>query len=284
MSVFTEPTSIPSRVRGAFRYLLHIPDQSVPREQMIAALAPESLSPTDHAGALNAVTKTIRECIKMKLFEEVGTTIRLGESLDSTERDRGTGDAALRSTITRLLFSSNNESNTDFARALGWLLTFNPYDSIITWSRVEQLLPGSVAETLGFNDARFGNLEDWAVFLGYCRSSSQPAGLIPDPTKAVRRSLSRLLRHGQRESIESVLRQLSKSDPVLDGGVYALAANNPGDVQLSMALSLALTRLRDEGFLTLDYAADAKSRKLRFLQHEQLESCTHIQRNSEVNS
>ena len=93
MSVLSEAYAVPSRVIGAYRYLLHSRGHSESRETLEAALAPESLRKAAggdddrEGGGLKMAQATVRECIAMGLFEEEGGGARAGGG-------EGGGDAA----------------------------------------------------------------------------------------------------------------------------------------------------------------------------------------------
>lgn len=283
MSVFSNVESVPSRVRGVFRYLLVQKGQSATLESIIAALAPDSLSDTGQPLRKDAVKDTLGVCIEMGLLTRREDLLAIQQNLAPPERDPLTGDDLLASTLSRLVFTPDDTTNpnAEFGRALAWLLTLDPYGPTVTWSVAEERLKGSDAATLGFQNARFGNLYHWSVFLGYARSDGKGLALIPDPTAAVRRSLSRLLAPGVKKSIVDVLEQLSKSDPVLDGGTYRTevdrwAAPDASRTQVSRSLSLSLKRLQEEGFIDLKYGADARNRTLLF--KDSTEPYTTVQR------
>jgi hypothetical protein len=283
MSVFSNVESVPSRVRGVFRYLLMQNGQCASLEAITAALAPDALSDGDQPRRKDAVTGTVDACVEMGLFTINDDVVAIQRELGGPQRDPLIGDDLLPSTLAKLVFSPDDATNpnVDFGRALAWVLTLDPYGPPLTWRLAEQRLKGSDAATLGFRDARFGNLCHWSVFLGYARSGGKGLMLIPDPTSAVRRSLSRLLAPGEKASIVDVLDQLAKSDPVLDSGTYRAeidrwAAPDASRTQISRSLSLALKRLQDEEFIILKYGADTRSRTLQL--KDSTEPYTTIQR------
>lgn len=273
MSVFLNVESVPSRVRGLYRYLLAQKKCCAPYDTVIASLAPNSLGETHTPLRKDAIKKTINECLEMALIVQIKDSLAVNSDLPQPERDPATGDGMLPGCLARQIMAPDNENNPneDFGRSLAWLLTLDPYGPPVTWNVAEQKLRESEGASLGFQDARFGNLRHWSVFLGYARTDfdGRSRGLIPDPTIAVRRSLLRHIAPGEKTPIVELLEQLAVSDPVLDGGKYRIevdswATPESSDTKVSKSLSLALKRLQDDGFIDLKYGADARNRTLQF--------------------
>src|SRR5262249_35830757 len=114
----------------------------------------------------------------------------------------------------------------------------------------------------------------WAIFLGFVKRDviNGRAGIAPDPTTAVRDTISRLPITSTID-LPDFITSLSDKLPVIDSGRYraevesnllASGSDSQGDL-LSSSLSHALLRLQDSGFLQLDPQGSADApRKLRF--------------------
>jgi len=174
----------------------------------------------------------------------------------------------------------------DFVRATSWLLAQDIYridtssDKAIQSLEVQQYPLGQRALQ---NNTRWTGLRQWIVFLGFAWEEPR---LVLDPTVAVRDSLGAVFADGQYLPAKTFCKNLAERLPVLDGGTYREREINvldkdsiilPGTGQLSLALSLALQRLRAEKTLVLERKADAgEGAALLGYDYRSIDSFTHV--------
>ncbi len=156
----------------------------------------------------------------------------------------------------------------DLCRALCWFLTHDPFGDPINWSAVEKLqnnaLKPEVGQVFG-NNARWSPFVAWAIALGFGAPTlaikpGNASHVVADCTPAVRQTVRSIWKPGDTVSAMDFLHGLRRSLPVLPGGAYSLAVGlgSPGDDSAGPALSHALLRGVDEGWLELQRSADAR--------------------------
>lgn len=155
----------------------------------------------------------------------------------------------------------------DLTRILVWFLSRDPLDEPATWEiaqREQSIDLNPEAGTASRNDTRWNRFVHWAPPLGLAAapllSSSGKGPLLPDCTAAVKQSFKRLWIVGERVNAVDAARALRSALPVLPGGDYAnaLGIPDPGAHSAGSALSYALLRGEDEGWLILQQDADAQ--------------------------
>ncbi len=238
------------------------------------------------------VRKSLRRWTQIGLFEVADGFVSIGE------RIRETCDGSIDSIKTHmreLVLDRRNvepseDSDTgivsDFIRGTSWLLAQDIYKidtssaDTIQPLEVEQYPPGQRALQ---NNTRWSGLRQWVVFFGFAWEGPQ---LVIDPTVAVRDSLKNVFAHGGVMTAKEFCSNLATQIPVLDGGVYRngelknLVVSNislPGPGQLSMALSIALFRLKAEKILSFERKADAgEGAALIGFGHKPIDNFTHV--------
>ncbi len=275
MSVLSEAYAVPSRVIGAYRYLLQARNRSESREALEAALAPESLrraaaEEDREGGGLKMAQATVRECLAMRLFEEDGGDVRLHPDLPETAREAG-GEQALPLLLSDLFFGPRRENNHDLGLVIAWYLTLDADDAPGTWDAVDKALRERVggARFGVTNTTPYGMFEDWACYLGFAwkhalkvRDASRDA-MTPDPTAQLRWRLPVLFqgRRNERHGLPELTARLGSACPVLEGGFLRqrveeqVGAGEPGS--LSSATARAWLRLEEEGAVELVRESDA---------------------------
>lgn len=265
MSVLNNAVVSPSRVRGVYRYLLWCDGQREDRGNLERAMSPDSL--LKEGKKRDMIHNTVNECIKMKLVVEDGGTVAISPDLPKAARHPETGDQNLPITLSNLFFTPVNEENHDLGRVIAWYLCQDVYEPPGSWKEVGETLREQVgADKLGLrNDARYGQLEDWACYLGFawCHSRKREKMLVPDPTANIRVRLGGVFgdMYGKTLSIAETTRRLSEMCPVLEGGVLRgeieSAYVKRDESRLSSATSHAWFRLQDEGLVRLSQESDA---------------------------
>ena len=258
MSLLHTVESVPSRVRGLFSYLLTL-EGGIAHGDLVRTLSPQILNDNQHCAR-----KTIKEAQELELIEiNQDTIVTLHAGLQVDERDpknRSLVTEMLPSIITRLAFTNpKNIQNYNLGQAIAWVLTRSLFDKPLDWNQAENEL-GKV-HPLGLNDVRFGNLVHWITYLGFAREEG--TALVADPTIAVRRALKTVLLDQSTKDLSNVIQTLANKLSVIDGGNHNkdLLKKNPNlaaaDGQVSPSLSIALLRLKEEGFIKLEHRADS---------------------------
>ena len=278
MSLLHTVESVPSRVRGLFSYLLTL-EGGIAQGDLVRTLSPQILHDNQQCAR-----KTIEEAQELELIEiNQDKIVTLHTELQVDERDpknRSLASEMLPSIITRLAFTNpNNINNYNLGQAIAWVLTRSLFDKPLDWNQAENEL--GKGPSLGLNDVRFGNLAHWITYLGFARG--EKTTLVADPTIAVRRGLKTVLSDQSTKDLSTVIQNLANKLSVIDGGNHNvdLLKKNPNlaavDGQVSPSLSIALLRLKEEGFIKLEHRSDSPAPKtLRIADFE--ETYTSIQR------
>jgi hypothetical protein len=157
----------------------------------------------------------------------------------------------------------------DLVRALAWFLNLNvtegPFDFEATNPKISELQEHQTGERPIFNVERWRPFVRWGRYLGflsdvslYSGSGTSNACVLPDPTRAMGRALTKIL---SREwmPMDSVLPALAEELPVLDGGVYRRAMYERGvpdwDTDCSPSMTLGFLRLKALGVIELQVGA-----------------------------
>lgn len=270
MSLLHTIESVPSRIRGLFSYLLTL-EKGIAQEDLEMILSPRILQDNQ-----NCARKTIKKAQELKLIEiNKDKIITLHPELLENERNRkdtGFVTELLPSIITRLAFTNqNNNDNEDLGLAISWVLTRSPLDKPLNWSQADIKLRdlntskgiNIPTHALGIeNTATFGNLKHWITYLGFARE--EDSALVPDSTIAIRKGLKTVLPDKNTKDLSNVIKSLAKILPVIDGGRHNLSLLDsypnlikPTNGRLSSSLSMALFRLKEEGYIKLEHRADS---------------------------
>ncbi|WP_318272096.1 protein DpdG [Microbispora triticiradicis] len=163
--------------------------------------------------------------------------------------------------------NSSQHGPRDLCRALCWFLTLDPAGEAIGRENYPRLQAGALKPEVKdpiVNDNRWGYFKDWASALGFAGVALPTSGdasyLVPDCTVAVRQTVQMLWKPGATVSALELLGELRKALPVLPGGAYSTAVglDSPGENVAGSALSFALLRGADEGWVALERNADAR--------------------------
>lgn len=281
MALLNPPQILPNVAVVLFRALRAAEGFTLERDELEKTVAPPAL-PRGEAAEAGPGSKgfddTLGACVTVGLFERQSDIIRLHPSLPDTVRDRRKEPdvrSLLRSLILReeLNFGlwDSTEGARDLTRALAWYLAQSPLHPPAAWNDpggvdLEQELQFGSGDRIFSNDTRWGAFDRWAQFLGF--GSHLPRDnkevLLPDPAPALRAVLPSML-NSTRQEVGTVVEELGRQLPVLDGGKYRReveARMGPDYVeassdQLSPSLAHALLRLRDERMIVLEDLADA---------------------------
>lgn len=268
MSLIKQIYATPSRVRGAYNYLLFHKGHCAPREELELSLSPEALR-SEQGKKGEMVRGVIDECIKLGMFKEVDQVIFLNLLSGDKALINKLGDRELQYYLSQLIFQ--NEENSDLCIVLAWYLCQDIYKAPHNWPEIERALRDQVGEgKLGLNNnAAYGQFEDWACFLGFAllhgiKRPNEMTVLMPDITMYLRLVVRELLyqQSGQKMLLREFLNKLSQQCPVIEGGRYRSYVENKFGFtreawQLSTTTSHALMRLMEENLITLWKESDA---------------------------
>ena len=281
MALLNPPELRPSVIVTIARYLAAQPRHEDNVDRLVAILAPLTLPGADPQRDVN---KNLAAAIELGLIDRNGDDVFLAEGVESAA---GHGQSALMKVVrARVLDESLNlapwRSQTgarDLTNALSWYLTFAPSNAP-TQMEGESSLSANTLQTKDFgprqdesdddgpsnwpigNATRWNTFRRWACSLGFAWVN--PSGrLVPDPTIALRDSLSDVFGGQEELAARDFVDKLAYSVPVVDGGRYRefvvsnwqrAASESRG---LTVPLTDALERLVTEGSIIFDDRADA---------------------------
>lgn len=272
MSVYSVATASPSRVLGVLRFVLASQGQCTTRASIEAMMTPPGWN-TDRSEASagdqepgtgrGLLQPAYKESVRLGLIEEKEKLVRLGEGVNQKLiSDRRWWPLAL----FELIAQPQNE-NQDICRAFAWFLAQDVASVPATWAAMQT--KNEILSALGnMNSASFGQTQHWAAYLGFgWRCGREKRSLfVFDPTAHLKLRLSYEFGSKRREfSATEFLKDLARWCPVLDDGGYrreletehVLAPLAQG--QVASPLSQALLRLREEGWIEMSHASDAKA-------------------------
>ena len=279
MSVITSWGATPNRMRIALKLVSGSGQEGMTSEEMQQMLLPAALassqSDDDAQGGSAIGDEVISE------LRNLGLLIRAGNGCFRVSPD---AIAVSEVEFVRLLqdrlvnpVEAGNLGQGAFPQALAWFLCQDP-GSPLSWednyrSRVESDC-GSEGQSYELtNRARCNQFVYWARFLGFAwRLNIEGRNVvIPDPSKAVARSLGRWDELTDWQPFSGVLSRLSDELPVLEGGAARteIEASLPpekrrDDEFMSRSTSFALRRLERSGQIQMERPADALAVNLDF--------------------
>lgn len=168
---------------------------------------------------------------------------------------------------TGLADSADTKGPRDLTRTLAWFLSQDPMSKPVTWRNAQLEQSASLVPDVGDpsrNDTRWNRFAHWAPVLGLGASPIIPVAgagpLCPDCTAAVKQTVGALWKVGDDINAVDFVRAIRAELPVLPGGSYSegLGIPGPGEASVDAALSFALLRGHDEGWLSLERDADAR--------------------------
>jgi len=263
MSVLREVLSTPSRVKGVAKYFLEV-KRKVKQETLECLLSPDALVNKNR----NMIRNTINECKKMGLIQT--------SDQDELIFNSGLGidnENELPQALVKLFTSEDNKENHDLINLITWYLTLEIQSAPTgktqeeIWSKMQDILKeqGEIGSRLlgvltdngsddisKLNNARFGQFEDWSLYLGF---ACNHVVLMPDPTDYIRAILKQIFQKDIRLSISEFVKRLSHICPVFETGSFREEIESPLNIRepknLSSTTAFALFRLQNEGFIHL---------------------------------
>jgi hypothetical protein len=267
MALLNDPASQPSQMWAVVRYLAFARNP-VKYDRVRMLLSPPSLG--DDGKTFDWAVESLEE-LGMVAQAENGDLSLDGMATQLHGEDFGAFANVLRTRVLapELNTGVGNDASQvgprDLTRALAWFLSLDPLTNSLNWSDVQRLQPRALRPEVGkaiVNDTRWPRFVTWATALGLAAADLLVNDrIVPDCTAAVKRVLQDMGKPGHVFDALEALRTLRTSLPVLPGGAFSVAVGipDPGDTTTSRALSFALLRGEDEGWLRLDRpGADAR--------------------------
>ncbi|PAX60542.1 protein DpdG [Brunnivagina elsteri] len=271
MSVLKTGLANPSRMRGIFRYLLHVQGQSEKRDVLERILSPDKLvehlaseeKSKDKKSSHPMFNDAIRESIKCNLLIEEDEEVRINQNLPKDAINPQTGDKLLPDTFNHLFFTSENEDEEDFGRVCAWYLAQDIYDAPGTWEEVEKLISEQKVGDLKMTSNRFfSQMDDWMRYMGFAwgHTLAGKTVTVPDPTAYIKRNLQCLFNGEEEIKIKDFINRLTTQCPLFETGKFREEIEAQiGQRQtnyLSTTTAFALFRLQDEGDIELKRQSD----------------------------
>lgn len=263
MRAITAVGATPNRVKILYDFLVAAGPEGLDRERLKALVTPSTLAEDPEAGTDNALADALNAGEDLGMFAfDAGKVRALAEG----------GSTFLVALEARAIDSpaSVMESSGWIAGAICWLLCQDPRERLAfglsaARNRLQSDM-GPAGPVFGMtNDSRWHQAVYWARALGYVDRMPIPEEVvIADPTRALERRLARLLPPDVRKPLPTVLADLARDCPVLDGGrlrreVEAAASVRRDESTVSLSLALALVRLKRRGALAFESLSDGQA-------------------------
>jgi hypothetical protein len=268
MSVISSLPVTPNRIEIVYRYLRYCGDNGVAKDDLMQTLSPPALK--SGSGRSSIAQDVVREASRIGIIVlDSDGCYRLSPEL------RDTHDLDLLEWLESILLDpvrAKKAGQPDFPYALAWLLEQNPAEPFEFGDNIAGLIAsqcGTDVNAFGMtNRARSQNFVYWAQYLGYAwrLKVGSIEAIMPDPTQAIERHLSQLLKEPGESLIEDLLYTWATQSPVLEGGaarikiVELCRGDSHRDPKLlSRSTSIALLRLEERGVIRLERRADAEA-------------------------
>jgi hypothetical protein len=212
-------------------------------------------APPDTSGPADAESFFVGELRRLVMASKHNTSL-FGEAKATEEGAERERDEKLSSTEAR-----------EFTRIQAWLLMQDPTKPSLFYAHkdprrnVQQLQNLYSGRDLVVNSNRWTNFRRWSLFLGFSRqdrlAGSPKAGLVPDPTQAVRDEIDVVRAETREVPLVELRDRLAERLPVLDGGAYRREVRSHvggADDPRIASPALALALLRCEQAKILDFA------------------------------
>lgn len=280
MSVIASITCTPNRVAIVVATLAGLPRRTIGRDELVELLSPRTLQRGDAEGGTTIARGVLDEAQRLGLIMVEDGRYRLAQGVPTD------GPLLLAWLHERLVVPSHAQEagQENFPRALAWFLGQDPARPVAASgpdpaarprARITAEFGADVGAFELTMDARVQNFAYWARYLGYAWFLELDSKtFIPDPTKAINRTILRRFRSSESLTIEEFLGSLAEECPVLEGGRARSDIDSmlPGERRpridrdgLSRSTSLALNGLEEEGLLELRNVSDSRSVVLNLL-------------------
>jgi hypothetical protein len=267
MALLNDPASQPSQMWTVVRYLAFA-KKPVQYEQAKALLSPPCLN--DEGKAFEWAVDTLK-MLGIVAQADTGQLSPDGAAMQLDGEDFGAFATVLRIRVlapdlnVAVGDNSSQAGARDLTRALAWFLSLDPVTSSLNWNDAERLQERALRPEVGpaiVNNFRWPRFVTWAPALGLAATDLLVNDrIVPDCSAAVKQVMQDNWRPGQVVDAVDALQILRARLPVLPGGAFSAAVGiaHPGDTVAGHAVSFALLRGEDEGWLRLERpGADAR--------------------------
>lgn len=263
-------SSLPRPLWALVRHLAHQPRKRQRLADAEAVLSPPSLIP--EGDKQRTFERAVRTAEELGLVEQTDETIALSSAAEAVggEDIQGFYDLLRQRVFSRvdaktLATDPSQTQGKDLLRSLCWFLTLESQLDKVTANTFGVEQHNVLTEDLGNplkNMARWNGFTYWAPALGFADAPllphSGPRALVPDCTRAVRRTVKQTWQPGTRLAAREFVDGLLEALPVLPRGRFSVALGlESGPHDVSATLSFALQRGREERWLRLNAPSDA---------------------------
>lgn len=261
MSLLGRVVVTPSRVRGIYRTMLHLPHQKVEQEGLEQIVSPAILQSSQDSTV--RPEGVIQEMLDWGLLIQDQTVLRINPQLPKELRDSDTGDMHLAFWMANRIFSDSSADNMVFLSMLAWYLAQDQYTAPGEWKTFQELMIEQKIRTEFNNDAKYGQFEDWSVFFGFAIMQGKKRQMVPYPLPYVRQLLPSLFQDESYLPIDDVVDRLAELCPVFEKGRIREAFEKEHNFEnrrpryLSSVTSAMWLLLQDEGEVKLENKSDA---------------------------
>ncbi|MFF2091282.1 protein DpdG [Paenibacillus sp. NPDC058174] len=263
MSLIKTPEASPARIYAIYALMAQMHGQRLEIDSLKKMIMPAAFaSPNSERTETDFIGKTIPEMISLGLMKQENNFLEITDTSISKGSLSFEVAIQLPHVIRKRALVSEEGQNEDLGRIIAWYLTQNPYRAPGSWKEVEEALLKQLKDKMECSsDARYGQFEDWSLYLGFTTRIWKQ--LMPDPTKVIRHLLPELFHDSRTHFIDTIVHRLAKLCPVFEHGSYREKMKNTYGTEallaghLSQTTSFAWLRLQDEGVVDLRMRSDA---------------------------
>jgi len=252
------------------RHLAHQPRKQQRLAEAEAVLSPPAVA--GEPGQQSVFGKAVQTAEAFSLIERQDELLVLSAEAQAIGREdiEGFHDLLRQRVLDRvdaetLATDPSQTLGKDLLRALCWFLTLDSQLVNVNSKTFAIEQHNALAEDLGNplrNETRWNLFTYWAPALGFAEapliSASTARALVPDCTRAVRRVVQQQWQPGTQLGAGEFVAAILDALPVLPGGRFSRALKlEVGPLDVVPALSFALQRGREEGWLILSAPSDA---------------------------
>lgn len=270
MREITHVGATPNRLSVLFRHLAGEDEKALERSRLAALIGPKSLAMSADAGEDNAFSDCLTVGKDLGFFLEEGEIVRLSNPSSADKIAESFEDELAVRLIDNVETASSSEGAV--AGAIAWMLWQDPRKPLKwTGSSSVILLRNQFRENVQLdfgitNDSRFQQAVYWARALGFVtRTNLKEEVVIPDPTRAIKHRLDKILPSGNERLLSTFLSDLADCCPVFEGGSIRIEVEGlmrpefQRDVgTVSPSTALALQRLKMQGLIDLKRLDDGQ--------------------------
>ncbi|KWX72151.1 hypothetical protein AMQ84_26065 [Paenibacillus riograndensis] len=263
MSLIKTPEASPARIYAIYALMAQMNGQRLEIDALKKMIMPSVFASQNlERSETDFIGKTIPEMISLGLIQQENNFLEITDTTIPKGSISSQIAMLLPHTIRKRALVPEEGQNDDLGRIIAWYLSQNPYRAPGNWKEVEEALLKQLNDKMECSsDARYGQFEDWSLYLGFTTRILKQ--LIPDPTKVIRYFLPELFHDSQTHLIDTIVHRLAQLCPVFEHGSYRTKMNDIYGTEellqnhLSQSTSYAWLRLQDEGIVDLKMRSDA---------------------------